>query len=289
VIVMVADHGVSARGVSAYPREVTAQMCANFEIGGAAVCVMAPAVSAAVHVVDVGVDGDVTALRTIRHHKIRHGTRDLSVGRAMTLMEARAAILTGARVVAELDPAPSVIAIGEMGIGNTTSAAAIVSALTHTDADLVVGPGTGVHGERLAHKARIVRDSVRRIPRDRKSLRVLGEVGGLEIAAMVGAILESARTGRAVIVDGFISTTAALVATRLCPSVAGYLVASHLSPEPGHRIALDALGLRPCLHLDMRLGEGTGALLMFPVLDAAGRILRMATFESAGVATVVPS
>jgi nicotinate-nucleotide--dimethylbenzimidazole phosphoribosyltransferase len=287
VIVMVADHGVSVHGVSAYPREVTAQMCANFEAGGAAVCVMAPAVSADVHVADVGVDSDVTRLRRIGHHKIRRGSRDFSVGRAMTLTEARAAILTGARIVAELHPAPAVIAIGEMGIGNTTSAAAIVAALTHRDPDEVVGPGTGVRGAQLARKAAIVRQAVQRIPRDRKSLRVLGEVGGFDIAAMVGAILETARTSRAVIIDGFISTAAALVATRLCPAVEGYLVASHLSPEPGHQIALDALGLRPALHLEMRLGEGTGALLMLPILDAAGRMMRMATFDGAGVSTAV--
>lgn len=285
VVVMVGDHGIAARGVSAYPRAVTAQMCANFAAGGAAVCVMAPAAGASVHVVDVGVDADVSALRDIRHRKVRRGSRDLSRERALTLTEVRAAILTGSDVVASLDPLPDVVAIGEMGIGNTTVASALAAALTGTDPAMVVGRGTGVSDETIAVKVELIRRGVARIPRDAGALRILGEVGGLEIAGLVGVILGAARARRAVIVDGFIATAAALTCVRLCAAASGYLVASHLSPEPGHRVLLAALGMTPYIDLQMRLGEGTGALLAFPIVDAAARILRMATFERAGVAT----
>ena len=285
VVVMVADHGVSRNGVSAYPRAVTAQMCANFAAGGAAICAMAPAVGARVHVVDVGVDADVSALSEIVHHKVRRGTRDLSAERALTLTEVRSAILTGARVVRALDPLPDIMAIGEMGIGNTTAASALTSALTGVDAAAIVGRGTGISDEVLAQKTALVRDAVRRIPRSAGVLRVLGEVGGLEIGAMVGAILAAAASSRVVVIDGFVATAAALACAHLTEHVHAYVVPSHLSPEPGHRVQLEALGLRPYFDLQMRLGEGTGALLMLPLADAAGRMLRMATFESAGVAT----
>lgn len=289
VIVMVSDHGIAARGVSAYPRAVTAQMCANFAAGGAAVCVMAPAAGASVHVVDVGVDADVSALPDIGHRKVRRGSRDLSRERALTPAEVRAAILAGADVVAGLEPLPDIIAIGEMGIGNTTVAAALAAALTGTDPAMVVGRGTGVSDATMALKVELIRRGVGRIPRNAGALRILSEVGGLEIAGLAGVILGAARARRAVIVDGFIATAAALACVRLCAAASGYLVASHLSPEPGHRVLLAALGMTPCIDLRMRLGEGTGALLAFPIVDAAARILRMATFEGAGIATASAS
>lgn len=285
VIVMVADHGVAVRGVSAYPRAVTAQMCYNFAAGGAAVCVMAPAAGASVYVVDVGVDADLSTLKGIHHRKVRRGSRDLSRERALTLNEVRAAILTGSEFVARLDPFPDVIAIGEMGIGNTTAAAAIAAAITGTDPRRVVGRGTGISDETIAFKIELIGRAVRRIPPRAGALRILGEVGGIEIAALVGVILGAARARRAVIIDGFIASAAALTCVRLCSAASGYLVASHLSPEPGHRVVLAALGLKPYLDLEMRLGEGTGALLAFPIVDAAARIFRMATFAKAGVST----
>jgi nicotinate-nucleotide--dimethylbenzimidazole phosphoribosyltransferase len=285
VIVMVADHGVAARGVSAYPLAVTAQMCHNFAAGGAAICVMAPAAGASVYVVDVGVDADLSELEGIHHRKVRRASRDLSRERALTLSEVRRAILTGAEFVANLQPFPDVIAIGEMGIGNTTAAAALAAAITGADPARVAGRGTGISDEALAFKIALIERALARIPRGAGALRILGEVGGIEIAALVGVILGAARARRAVIIDGFIASAAALTCVRLCSAASAYLVASHLSPEPGHQVVLAALGLKPYLDLEMRLGEGTGALLAFPIVDAAGRILRMATFASAGVST----
>ncbi len=287
VIVMVADHGIARRGVSTYPAAVTAQMCANFADGGAAVCVMAPAAGTRVHVVDVGVDADIAHLRGIAHRKVRRGTRDLATGAAMTTDELCAAILAGATFLETLDPRPDLVAVGEMGIGNTTAASALTAALTGSDPMAVVGRGAGASDATVALKTALVRRALARIPVGASALRILGEVGGLEIAGMIGVILGSARSRRAAVIDGFISTAAALACVRLCPASADYLVPSHLSPEPGHRVLLRALGMQPFLDLKMRLGEGTGALLALPVVDAAARMLRMATFEAAGVSRAI--
>ena len=286
VFVFAADHGVAAQGVSAYPAEVTAQMCANFSGGGAAINVLARACGAEVRVVDVGVAADLAGLDGIEHRKVRAGTDDLSARPAMTANEAADALAVGVAGAGGADA--RIVGIGEMGIGNTTAAAAVTACLSGAAAHEVVGRGTGVDDRGLARKGEVVEGAVARVARRGNArddaLEVLREVGGLEVAAMAGAMIGAAARGALVLVDGFISSAAALVACRLCRALPRYLVASHRSTEPGHAVALDALGLAPVLDLEMRLGEGTGCVLAIPVVRAAGALLReMATFESAGI------
>ena len=298
VFIFAADHGVTARGVSAYPAEVTAQMCANFSRGGAAINVLARAGGAEVRVVDVGVAADIAGLSGIEHRKVCAGTDDLSVGPAMTKGEVADALAVGVEVAGGAvlkgdmasgggaEPARDtwLVGVGEMGIGNTTAAAAVTACLTGAPVDDVVGRGTGVGAAGLARKRAVVERAITRVAGQYDPADVLREVGGLEIAAMAGAMIGAASRGALVIVDGFISSAAALAACRLCPDLAPYLVASHRSTEPGHRVVLDALGLVPVLDLEMRLGEGSGSALAIPAVRAAGALLReMATFESAGI------
>ena len=296
VFVFAADHGVAARGVSAYPAEVTAQMCANLSAGGAAINVLTRACGARVRVVDVGVAADLQGLEGIEHRKVRAGTGDLAAGPAMAASEVDEALAVGVEVAGggggSTGPAgphdPWLVGVGEMGIGNTTAAAAVTACLTGAAAGDVVGRGTGLDEEGLARKREVVARSVARVarredPRD-DPVGVLREVGGLEIAAMAGAMIGAAARGALVLVDGFISSAAALAACRLCPGLPPYLVASHRSTEPGHAVVLEALGLVPLLDLEMRLGEGTGCALAIPIVRAAGALLgEMATFESAGI------
>lgn len=285
VYVFAGDHGVTAQGVSAYPSAVTAQMCANFAAGGAAINAIAATVDAEVRVVDAGVAADLHGLDGLIDRKIRHGTDDLSVGPAMSMAEAERSLLVGfdlldAEEAADLD----IVGVGEMGIGNTTSAAAITSAMTSSDVTEVTGRGTGIDDDGLTTKQRVIRDALTRVPDDASPLGVLAEVGGFEIGAMAGAILGAAANEKIVVIDGYISTAAALIACGLCPDATGYVVASHRSVEPGHVRALGALGIAPLLDLDLRLGEGTGAALSMPLVRSAAAILRdMATFSSAGV------
>ena len=283
VFVLAADHGVAKRGVSAYPSEVTAQMCRNLGRGTAAVNVIARRTGASVVVADVGVDADDASFDGVLPLRVRRGTRDLYDGPALDALEAEQAILAGAALVDTVDP-PDLVGLGEMGIGNTTSASVITAALTGAPADIVTGAGTGVDGAALERKRDIVAHALARLRGASDPFTVLTEVGGLEIAALAGVVLGAARARRAVVTDGFIATTAALLAVRMCDAAHPFLFASHLSSEPGHRVLLEALGLRPLFSLDMRLGEGTGAALAFPLLDAAASLLReMATFESAQV------
>ncbi len=286
VFVFAADHGVAGRNVSANPSEVTAQMCANFSGGGAAINVLARTCGAEVRVVDVGVAADVTGLDGIEHRKVRAGTDDLSVGPAMTADEVMAALAVGAEVAGSADA--WTVGVGEMGIANTTAAAAVTACLTGAPPHEVVGRGTGVHDRGLDRKRAVVKRGVARVvrledPRN-DALEVLRQVGGLEIAAMAGAMIGAAARGALVLVDGFISSSAALAACRVCAALPPYLVASHRSTEPGHAAVLDALGLVPLLDLEMRLGEGTGCALAIPIVRAAGALLAdMATFQSAGI------
>ena len=286
VFVFAADHGVSARGVSAYPAEVTAQMCANFSGGGAAINVLARTCGAQVRVVDVGVAADVAGLDGIEHRKVRAGTDDLSARPAMTAEEVMAALAVGVEVAGGADA--WLVGVGEMGIANTTAAAAVTACLTGAAAHEVVGRGTGIDDRGLARKREVVKHAVARVvrledPRD-DALEVLRQVGGLEIAAMTGAMIGAAARGALVLVDGFISSAAALAACRLCTALPPYLVASHRSTEPGHAVVLDTLGLVPLLDFEMRLGEGTGCALAIPVVRAGGALLSdMATFQSAGI------
>lgn len=283
LLVAVADHGVSRRGVSAYPREVTSLMCRALADGGAAAATIARTVGTEVVVLDVGVDADTSDVPGIVQRKVRRGTRDLSVEAALTAEEAAAAMDAGASAVRSLLPDLDVLALGEMGIGNTTSAAALAAALLGLPAERLVGPGTGVDGPALESKREVVRTALHRTRHVADPLALLAELGGLELAALAGACLAGAAAGVPVVTDGFIASTAVLAAVRMCPPAADYVMPSHRSAEPGHGAVLDALGLEPLLELDLRLGEGTGALLALPLLEAAAAVLRdMATLADVG-------
>ncbi len=291
VIVMAADHGVTAEGVSAYPAEVTPQMVLNFLRGGAAINVLAQQAGARVVVVDIGVATDIESTETLeatslRRRKISRGTQNIARGPAMTRAQADAAITEGIDVVyAEIANGLDLAATGDMGIGNTTASAAIVAALTGAPVAQVTGRGTGVDDAGLARKVAIIERALSaNQPDPHDALDVLSKVGGLEIAGLVGVILGAAAHRIPVVIDGFISGAAALVAVGLAPDVKPYLIASHQSVEIGHRVVLERLGLRPLLDLNLRLGEGTGAALAFHLVEAAARILNeMATFAEAGV------
>ncbi|HKI04728.1 MAG TPA: nicotinate-nucleotide--dimethylbenzimidazole phosphoribosyltransferase [Thermoanaerobaculia bacterium] len=287
ILIFAADHGISREGVSAYPREVTAQMVKAFSSGGAAITVLARTLGLEVEVIDVGVDADLPEMPGVVSAKVRHGSRSFLEEPALTPEELAAALEAGRAAVERADAAGAdTVALGEMGIGNTTAAAALLSALTGAPPEETVGRGTGVDDERLAHKRAVVEKALRfhgeaalEDPR-----RALAAVGGLEIAALAGAALEAARRRKIVLVDGFISTVGALAAVRLDPAVRPALVFCHRSAEAGHDRALAALGAKPLLDLGMRLGEATGSALAFPIVKAAAAILReMATFAQAGV------
>lgn len=284
MFLLAGDHGVARRGVSAYPPEVTAAMCRNFARGGAAINAVAGSVGARVMVADFGVDADLDGVGGVLGRKVRRGTSDLSEGPAMSVEEAARAVLAGAELLADRAHELDVAVLGEMGIGNTTSASALTAALTGAPVPGVVGPGTGLEAAGVAVKRQLAGRAVRRIAGEEDPLVLLAELGGFEIAGLVGVVLGAAGTRVPVVSDGFIATVAALVAVRLNPAAVGYLFAGHRSPEPGHTVLLDALGLEPLLDLELRLGEGTGAVLALPILDAAGALLRdMATFDEAGV------
>jgi nicotinate-nucleotide--dimethylbenzimidazole phosphoribosyltransferase len=286
VIVMAADHGVARQGVSAYPQAVTAQMVHNFAGGGAAINVLARQMQARTEIVDMGVAGANDWPSAVRRCAIGPGSADLSIGPAMTMTEAERAILTGAAIVGELAAAQlRVVATGDMGIGNTTAAAALTSIFTGSAPAAVTGRGTGVDDLALAKKIAVVERALEcNRPSVHSPLQALASVGGFEIAGLVGVILGGAAERMAVVLDGFIAGAAALVAVAIAPAARGYLFAGHCSAEPGHRAALRTLRLDPILDLGLRLGEGTGAVLALPMLDAAARILaEMASFESAGV------
>jgi nicotinate-nucleotide--dimethylbenzimidazole phosphoribosyltransferase len=288
IVLAAADHGVAARGVSAYPQEVTGQMLENFAGGGAAICVLARAAGADLHVFDLGVvapSGD----GRIRNLRIAAGTGDIMEGPAMSQEEAARCLVAGAGVAADLAAAGiGIVALGEMGIGNTTSASALVAALLSADPETTCGRGTGVDDAGLARKVAAVRQAIavnRPDPAD--ALGTLAALGGFEIAFLAGVAAGAAQRGVVVLLDGFITGAAGLVAERLAPGAREAMLAAHLSPEPGHRLVLDALGLEPLLDLRLRLGEGSGAALALPLVHAALAILEeMATFESAGVTDV---
>jgi nicotinate-nucleotide--dimethylbenzimidazole phosphoribosyltransferase len=296
VAVFAADHGVAAEGVSAYPIEVTGQMLAGFLRGGAAVNVLARRAGAEVRVVDLGVASPPVGLDghpSFVSRPIGRGTANLLHGPAMGRRDAIAAVEAGVALGDRWarDDGSRVIALGEMGIGNSTTAAALVAALTGAPARTVVGPGTGVAGARLDRKREVIAAAIERQNTAAKLNPIvdlwqcLAGLGGFEILGLAGLAIAAARHRALVVLDGFISTTAGLVASRLCPAVRGSLLAAHLSPEPGHRIALRELGLTPLFDLGLRLGEGSGAALALPLIASAADILRdMATFESAGVA-----
>ena len=284
--VFAGDHGVHAQGVTPWPQEVTASMVENFRAGGAAVNVLARQAGAEVYVVDMGVAADVPAGERVLVRKIRRGTSDLATGPAMSRDEAVAAILTGAEVATGLVAAGhDCLLTGDMGIANTTSSAALVAAFTGAGAEEVTGRGTGVDDPTLARKVAVVAGALEARPVTGDPVATLASLGGFEHAGLVGFVLGAAASAVPVVLDGVIAGSAALVAHALAPHVVDYCFAGHRSVEPGHAVALARLGLRPLVELDLRLGEGTGAVLAFPILEAAGATLReMATFDSAGVA-----
>jgi nicotinate-nucleotide--dimethylbenzimidazole phosphoribosyltransferase len=289
VYVFAADHGITEEGVSAYPRAVTYQMVLNFLGEGAAINVLARQHGAALHVVDVGVDADLAHAPGLLHRKVRRGTRNMLKDAAMSEEEVAQALSVGARLGDEAAAAGySLLAIGEMGIGNTTAASAITCALTGAPAANATGRGTGLESEGHTHKIRIVEAVVAKhcLPPSGSlaPFEILRCLGGLEIAGMVGMVLAAARHRIVVVADGFISTAAAALAVAIEPNVHGYLIAGHRSEEPGHQLLLDHLKLTPILSLGMRLGEGTGAVLAMPIIESALYLYtRMATFASAGV------
>ena len=284
VFTLAADHGVALDGVSAYPREVTAQMVLNFLRGGAAINVLARQVGARVVVADIGVDAELPHDPALHAVKVRRGTANIARGAAMTTSEASRAIDVGRELVRaeEFDVALT----GDMGIGNTTASAAVICALTGLEPEVVVGRGTGVDDAGLERKLGAVRSAlhVNAAAIAAGPLDALAAIGGLEIAGLVGVILQAAARRKPVIIDGFISGAAALTAAAMEPEVKGYLIASHRSHELGHGAVLERLGLRPLLDLDLRLGEGTGAALALPIVRASVALLNeMATFGEAGV------
>jgi nicotinate-nucleotide--dimethylbenzimidazole phosphoribosyltransferase len=280
------DHGVHAQGVTPWPQEVTASMVENVRAGGAAVNVLARQCGAGVYVVDMGVAADVPADERVWDRKVRRGTSDLATGPAMAREEAVQAVLAGAGVAADLaGRGHDCLLTGDMGIANTTPSAALVAAFTGSPAAEVTGRGTGVDDPTWSRKVALVEQALADRPPTADPVATLASVGGFEHAGLAGFVLGAAAARVPVILDGVIAGSAALVAQALCPDVVGYCFAGHRSVEPGHRVALERLGLRALVDLDLRLGEGTGAVLAFPLVEAAGATLReMATFDSAGVA-----
>lgn len=289
IVVFAGDHGVVAEGVSAYPQEVTTQMVKNFLAGGAAISVLARGLNAELYVVDMGVNGRPDSHPRLIDKKVAGGTRNFAQGPAMTREEAERAVEAGMEVFETLEAQhhPDVVIPGDMGIGNTTASSAVIAALTGAPIRRVVGVGTGLDAAGTQKKIAVIEAALaKHRPDAQEALDVLAKVGGFELGGISGFVLAAAAQRVPIVLDGLISTAGALLAARLQPAAAQYCLAGHCSQEPGHRVALDALGLEPVLDLDMRLGEGTGAALAVPVLEAALHLLReMATFASAGVST----
>lgn len=286
VVVMAADHGVTQAGVSAYPAAVTQQMVLNFLNGGAAINVLARQAQARVVVVDVGVAADFQPQRRLIQRKVAYGTQAMTLGPALTRAQAEQAVTVGLEVAsAEMMLGMNLVATGDMGIGNTTPSAALTAVFTGLPVAQVTGRGTGVDEAGLQRKIAAIKRALEvNRPDPNDPFDVLSKVGGLEIGGLAGVMLGCAARRVPVVIDGFISGAAALVAAALEPAVKPYLIAAHQSVEAGHRACLNHLGLQPLLDLDLRLGEGTGAVLAFHLIEAAARVLNeMATFAEAGV------
>jgi nicotinate-nucleotide--dimethylbenzimidazole phosphoribosyltransferase len=288
--VFAADHGITDEGVSAYPREVTQQMVRNFLSGGAAINVLARHTQSDIVIVDVGVDADFDEVAGLTHRKVRRGTRNFAREAAMTEAELNAALQVGLDLAAEASAhGRTLIALGEMGIGNTSAATAITAALTGQPVSALTGRGTGLDQDRCLLKAQIIDKALRFhfgdfVNTKPDALEILRCVGGLEIAAIAGMVLGASAHRIAVVIDGFICSAGAAVACAIAPNARNAIIAGHLSQEPGHRFLLEHMKVKPLLQLDMRLGEGTGAVLTFPLIEAAVHIYNeMATFGSAGV------
>ena len=285
LVVLAADHGIAAQGVSAYPAEVTRQMVLNFLAGGAAVSVLARQHGLALTVADCGVAAEFEPHPRLRRLKVpgaEHGTADASVGPAMSEAQSQAAILQGRRLVTALPG--NVLLLGEMGIGNSSAAALLMARLTGEALAVCAGRGTGLDDTGLAHKRAVLQRALAANAGATAPLQALAALGGLEIAAMVGAVQQAVAEGRVIVVDGFITTAAVAVAAALQPALLQRCVFAHRSSETGHARWLQHLNAQPLLDLDLRLGEGSGAALAWPLLESACRVLvEMASFSSAGV------
>jgi nicotinate-nucleotide--dimethylbenzimidazole phosphoribosyltransferase len=287
VVVFAADHGVVAEGVSAFPQEVTPQMVLNFLRGGAGINVLARHVGAAVEVVDIGVKYDFGEQPGLINRKVASGSRNMAREPALTMEEALQSVLVGVeRAQAAIAAGVDALAAGDMGIGNTTPAAALAVVFTGKPASTVTGRGTGIGDDTWRHKVAVINRALELHKPDANApLEALAKVGGLEIGGIAGLILGAAAARRVVLLDGFIATAGALVAHHLAPAVSDYLIAAHRSVEAGHQLMVDALGLKPLLNFQLRLGEGTGAALGLGLLEAGVKIYHeMATFAEAGVA-----
>lgn len=282
MLVCAADHGLAARGVSAYPSDVTWQMVENFLAGGAAVSVLARQHGMALTVVDCGVRRDFQPRAGLVSRRVAEGTADASAGPAMTPPQCAQAIANGRDVVRALPG--NALLLGEMGIGNSSAAAMLLARLAQIDIDACTGVGTGLDDAGLARKRTVLREVLALHARATSPLNALAAFGGFEIATLVGAVLQAAEERRVIVLDGFIASAAVLVAQALQPHVVQRCVAAHCSAEPGHALLLQHVKLDPLLRLDLRLGEGSGAALAWPLFESACRILReMASFEAAGV------
>lgn len=286
IFTLAADHGVTDEGVSAYPKEVTAQMVYNFLNGGAGINVLAKHVGARVVVADMGVAVDLKSDPKLYVKKINYGTKNMARGSAMTRDEAIEGVCAGIDLFEkEFKRGLDIVGTGEMGIGNTTSASAITAVFTGSLVEDITGRGAGLNDSGLKNKIEVIKRSLLVNKPDLKNpIDVLSKVGGFEIAGLAGIILAAAARKVPVVIDGFISGSAALVAFKLEPKVKDYMIAAHKSQEGGHKIILEHIGLKPLLDLDLRLGEGTGGALGIGLADAAIKILnQMATFKSANV------
>jgi len=291
IITMAGDHGVVVEGVSAYPQEVTPQMVYNFLRGGAGINVLARHVGATVRVVDVGVAAELEPHPDLISRKVARGTRNMAIGPAMTREEAQMAIELGIEVLeAEVAGGLDVVGTGDMGIGNTTPSSAITAVFTGCSVEVLTGRGTGLNDDQLRRKVEVIRQALEvNQPHPTDALGVLASVGGLEIGGLAGVILGAAANRVPVVIDGFISGAAALVACGISPQARDYLIPAHRSVEIGHRAVYDHLRLKPLLDMNMRLGEGTGAALAISIVEAAAKILsEMATFAEAGVSEALP-
>jgi len=286
IFTLAGDHGVAKEGVSAYPQEVTRQMVYNFLEGGAGINVLARHVGARVVVIDIGVASDLKPHPNLIIKKINYGTKNIAKESAMSREEAIKSINEGIEIFeTELEKGIDIAGTGDMGIGNTTPSSAIIAAITGASVEQVTGRGTGISDSELIHKIEVIRKALETNNPDPKDpIDVLSKVGGFEIGGLTGIILAASSHRVPVIIDGFISGAAALLASEMEPKVKSYLIASHCSAESGHSFLLNFLGLRPLLDLNLRLGEGTGAALGMSIVDASTKILtQMATFEKAGV------
>jgi nicotinate-nucleotide--dimethylbenzimidazole phosphoribosyltransferase len=287
IITMAGDHGVADEGVSAFPREVTAQMVYNFLNGGAGINVLARHAGARVVVVDMGVAANIAPHEHLVVKKIGYGTADMTLGPAMSYEDAEKSIEAGMEVLErEIEHGVDIVGTGDMGIGNTTPSSALVAFITGAEVESVTGRGTGLDDAGLERKIGVIKRALVVNKPDRAdAVDILAKIGGFEIGGMAGVMLAAASRKIPVVIDGFISGAAALIAYELNPRVKDYLIASHLSVESGHRALLDYIGLEPLFNLKMRLGEGTGAALGISIVAASCKVLReMATFEEAGVA-----